>query len=101
VGDDGDVAEVHSCSSGSDNGWSAISPENRDPLFRITLKNWSSAGAHGAQKGSPAKRTGHTLLVAAQYSQKSPENNALFAIWLADFWANQAGIQPLLAPSVG
>jgi hypothetical protein len=28
-----------------------------------------------AQKGSPAKRTGHTLLVAAQYSQKSPENN--------------------------
>jgi hypothetical protein len=41
--------------------------------------------AHGAQKGSPAKRTGHALLVAAQYSQKSPENNALFAIWLADF----------------
>jgi hypothetical protein len=40
-----------------------------------------------AQKGSPAKRTGHTLLVAAQYSQKSPENNALFAIWLADFRA--------------
>jgi hypothetical protein len=34
-----------------------------------------------AQKGSPAKRTGHTLLVAAQYSQKLPENNALFAIW--------------------
>jgi hypothetical protein len=44
-----------------------------------------SAGAC-AQKGSPAKRTGHTLLVAAQYSQKSPENNALFAIWLAEFW---------------
>jgi hypothetical protein len=22
-----------------DNGWSAISPENRDPLFRIALKN--------------------------------------------------------------
>src|ERR1700738_5185765 len=48
-------------------------------------KTWNSAGAHGAQKGSPAKRTGHTLLVAAQYSQKSPENNALFTIWLADF----------------
>ena len=30
------------------------------------------------QKGSPAKRTGHTLRVAAQYSQKSPQNNGLF-----------------------
>jgi hypothetical protein len=31
--------------------------------------------ANDAQKGSPAKRTGHTLLIAAQYSQKSPKNN--------------------------
>src|SRR6478752_5548952 len=54
-------------------------------LFRIALKLWSSKGAQRAQKGSPAKRTGHTLLVAAQYSQESAENNALFAIWLADF----------------
>jgi hypothetical protein len=61
----------------SDNGWSAISPENRDPLFRIALKTWNSR-ARGAQKGNPAKRTGHTLLVAAQYIQKSPENNGLF-----------------------
>jgi hypothetical protein len=38
VGDDGDVAKFHSCSSGSDNGWSAISPENRGPLFRISLE---------------------------------------------------------------
>src|SRR5580704_9147069 len=38
-----------------------------------------------AQKGSPAKRTGHTLLVATQYSQKSLKNNGLFAIWLAEF----------------
>jgi hypothetical protein len=60
----------------SDNGWSAISPENRDPLFRITLKTWNSKGA-GAQKGSPAKRPGITLLVAAQYIQKSPKNNGL------------------------
>src|SRR5882762_3275299 len=81
----------------SDNGWSTISPENRDPLFRITLKTWNSLsfdsfehdlcgkpvstfpdharGAPGAQKGSPAKRTGQTLLVAAQYSQKSRKNN--------------------------
>jgi hypothetical protein len=60
----------------SDNGWSAISPENRDPLFRIALKTWNLR-ARGAQKGSPAKRTGHTLLVAAQYIQKSPKNNGL------------------------
>jgi hypothetical protein len=39
----------------------------------------------GAQKGNPAKRTGHTLRVAPQYSQKSPENNALFQVWLAEF----------------
>jgi hypothetical protein len=84
VGDDGDVAKFHSSSSESGNGWSTISPENRDPLFRITLKTWNLR-AHRAQKGSPAKRTGQTLRVATQYSQKSPENNALFTIWLADF----------------
>src|SRR5580698_5216218 len=58
-------------------------------------KTWNSTGRshpkeHSqrkirAQKGSPAERTGHTLLVAVQYSQKSPKNNALFAIWLVDF----------------
>jgi hypothetical protein len=85
VGDNSDIAKVHGCSSGSDNGWSAISPENRDPLFRITLKTWNSKGRLAPKKGSPAKKTGQTLLVAAQYSQKSPKNNALFAIWLADF----------------
>ena len=79
VGDDGDVAKVHGCSSGSDNGWSAISPENRDPLFRIALENLKFWRALSAQKGSPAKRTGHTLLVAAQYIQKTPKNNGLFA----------------------
>jgi hypothetical protein len=45
VGDNGDVAKFHSSSSGSGNGWSTISPENRDPLFRITLKAWNSKGA--------------------------------------------------------
>ncbi|TMK09997.1 MAG: hypothetical protein E6G71_04685 [Alphaproteobacteria bacterium] len=64
---------------------SAISPENRDPLFRIALKNLEFERAQRAQKGSPAKKTGHTLLVAPQYSQELPENNALFVIWLADF----------------
>jgi hypothetical protein len=36
------------------------------------------------QKGSPAEPAGHALLIAAQYSRKKFENNALFAIWLAD-----------------
>src|SRR3981189_908209 len=57
--------------------------------------------AHRAQKGRPAKRTGHTLLVAAQYSQKSPENNGLFAIWRADFGGKAGRLQPLGVSSVG
>src|SRR4030081_809517 len=47
-------------------------------------KTWNSR-ALGAQKGSPAKTPGHTLLVAAQYIQKTPKNNGLFRIWLAHF----------------
>jgi hypothetical protein len=101
VGDDGDVAKFHSSSSGSDKGWSAISPENRDPLFRIALKNLEFERAQSAQKGSPAKRTGHTLLVAAQYSQKSPKNNALFMNWLADFRAKPGQLQVLWPASAG
>jgi hypothetical protein len=50
--------------------------ENRHPLFRIMLR-----GPNGPQKGSPAKKTGHTLLVAPQYIQKTPKNNGLFGIW--------------------
>jgi len=37
VGDDGDVAKVHGSSSGRAMVERAISPENRDPLFRIAL----------------------------------------------------------------
>jgi hypothetical protein len=87
VGDNGDVAKFHSSSSESGNGWSTISPENRDPLFRITLKTWNSKRAHGAQKGSPAKRTGQTLLVAMQYSQKSPKNNEKPHLIAQNSWA--------------
>ena len=79
----------------------AISPENRDPLFRITLKNLEFERAYSAQKGSPAKRTGQTLLVALQYSQKSPKNNALFAVWLAEFGAEPPRVQLSLVSSVG
>src|SRR5438046_8187759 len=65
------------------------------------LKTWSSKGAQRAEKGSPAKRTGHTLLVAAQYSQESAENNALFAIWLADFRPSPGRLQGPWPSSVG
>jgi hypothetical protein len=51
-----------------------------EPTFPGCTQNLECDGALIAQKGSPAKRTGHTLRVAAQYSQKSPENNVLFAI---------------------
>jgi hypothetical protein len=88
VGDDGDIAKVHSCSSGSDNGWSAISPENRDPLFRITLINLKCDRATAwtlAPKRKPGQKPGNTLRVAAQYIQKTPKNNGLFGIWLAVF----------------
>jgi hypothetical protein len=54
-----------------------------------------SEGALAPKKEARPKRTGHTLLVAAQYSQKSPENNALFAIWLADFGLKTGRVQRL------
>jgi hypothetical protein len=65
------------------------------------LKSAALAGAQRAEKGSPAKATGHTLLVAAQYSQESAENNALFAIWLADFRTSADWLQGPWASSVG
>jgi hypothetical protein len=84
----------------SDNSWSAISPENRDPLFRIALKTWNSR-ALKRPKRKPGQRTGHTLLVAAQYIQKSPKNNGFrgrFSQWTKDLfersyrnWAGFAG----------
>src|SRR5437763_1028033 len=50
---------------------------------------------HGWERDRRPKRKpgqkdrAHALLVAPQYSQKSPENNALFRVWLADFAATQ------------
>jgi hypothetical protein len=58
VGDDGDVAKFHVGSSASDNGWSTISPENRDPLFRITLKNLKVEGAPAPKKEARPKGPG-------------------------------------------
>jgi hypothetical protein len=60
----------------SDNGWSVISPENRDPLFRIALKTLEFEAAQAAKR-KPGQRAGHTLLVAPQYIQESPKNNGL------------------------
>src|SRR4029078_5142052 len=42
-------------------------------------------GALSPKKETRPKGTGHTLRVAAQYIQKTPKNNGLFGIWLADF----------------
>jgi hypothetical protein len=101
VGDDGDVAKFHGSSSGRTILESAISPENRDPLFPDRTQKPGIREAQRAEKGSPAKATGHTLLVAAQYSQESPENNALFAIWLADFRPSPGRLQGPWPSSVG
>jgi hypothetical protein len=51
-------------------------------------KTWILEGT-GCPKRKPGQKTGQALLVAPQYSQESPENNALFAIWLADLGSNQ------------
>jgi hypothetical protein len=82
-----------------DNGWSAISPENRDPFFRIALKTWSSKGAQAPKKEARPKRPGITLLAAPQYIQKSPKNNGFkgrFSRWANDLlvrsYRNWAGI---------
>jgi hypothetical protein len=53
VGDDGDITKVHGSSSGSDKGGSSISPENRDPLFRIALENLELR--RGARNPTPKK----------------------------------------------
>jgi hypothetical protein len=58
--------------------------------FRVTLKKTEFSRGASPQKGSPAKRTGHTLRVATQYIQKTPKNNGLFRIWLAEFGARRA-----------
>jgi hypothetical protein len=44
-------------------------------------------GARRPKKEARPKGPGKPLRVAAQYSQKMPKNNGLFAVWLADFGA--------------
>jgi hypothetical protein len=57
----------------------AISPENRGRHFRIALKNLDFGGRYRRpKKEARPKGPGKPLLVAPQYSQKSPKNNALF-----------------------
>ncbi|MGO8913060.1 MAG: hypothetical protein ACLQDM_27565, partial [Bradyrhizobium sp.] len=58
VGDNGDVAKLHVGSICVRQWGSAISPENRDPLFRITLENlgvlkWAQAPKKDARPKGP------------------------------------------------
>ncbi|HLZ01469.1 MAG TPA: hypothetical protein VKR55_04875 [Bradyrhizobium sp.] len=73
---------------------SVISPDSRNLRSLRTpspcalsnpAQNLKFEGGAPPQKGSPAKRPGEPLRVAAQYIQKIPENNGLFGIWLAEF----------------
>jgi hypothetical protein len=53
----------------SDNGWSAISPENRDPLFRIALKTWNSRALKAPKKEARPKDRAHLTRCDAIYSE--------------------------------
>jgi hypothetical protein len=52
-----------------DNGWSAISPENRDPLFRIALKTLKFEGAQAPKKEARPKDRAHLTRCGAIYSE--------------------------------
>src|SRR5882757_7341784 len=69
------------------NGWRRSHRKTGTHFSGSRSKACDSMGRFHPQKGSPAKRTGHTLRVAAQYIQKTSKNNGLFGIWLADFRA--------------
>jgi hypothetical protein len=53
----------------SDNGRSAISPENRDPLFRIALKTLKFEGAQAPKKEARPKDRAHLTRCGAIYSE--------------------------------
>jgi hypothetical protein len=53
----------------SDNGWSVISPENRDPLFRIALKTWNSRALKAPKKEARPKDRAHLTRCGAIYSE--------------------------------
>jgi hypothetical protein len=53
----------------SDNGWSAISPENRDPLFRIALKTLKFEGAQAPKKEARPKDRANLTRCGAIYSE--------------------------------
>jgi hypothetical protein len=77
VGDDGDVAQIHVASSKVGQWLERDLAGKPGPTFPDRAQKPGIRGRFSAQKGSPAKRTGRTLLVAAQYIQKSPKNNGL------------------------
>src|ERR1700710_1460256 len=53
----------------SDNGWSAISPENRDPLFRIALKAWNLRALRRPKRKPGQKDRAHLTRCGAIYSE--------------------------------
>jgi hypothetical protein len=65
------------------------------PTFPDHAQNLEFGRRAWRPKRKPGQTTGQTLLVAAQYSQKLPENNGLFAIWLADFCPRANHLQRL------
>jgi hypothetical protein len=80
----------------SDNGWSAISPENRDPLFRIALKTWNLR-ASGAQKGSPAKGPG----IPYSLRRNIFRNRQKTMGWLRHFGTRRSICSAISAPLAG
>jgi hypothetical protein len=87
VGDDGDVTKIHGSAFRSCTGLersrrkAGIDLWQLRPLrVRITLKPLKSRGARFASKSKPGQKgPGKACAFAAQYSQKWPKNNALFA----------------------
>jgi hypothetical protein len=76
VGDDGDVAQIHGSSSKVGQWLERDLAGKPGPTFPDRAQNLEFKGAW-RPKRKPGQRTGHTLLVAAQYIQKSPKNNGL------------------------
>jgi hypothetical protein len=81
VGDDGDVAQIHVASSKVGQWLERDLAGKPGPTFPDRAQNLELKGVW-RPKRKPGQRTGHTLLVAAQYIQKSPKNNGL----VAPFW---------------
>jgi hypothetical protein len=77
VGDDGDVAKVHVVSSKVGQWLERDLAGKPGPTFPDHAQNLEFEGRMAPKKEARPKGPGITLLVAAQYIQKSPKNNGL------------------------